>query len=494
MGVTTPVDGKENEKAIAVPQGESAQAAVEEPPPPTKPIMVCKVARDSLTATLLLQRSGPNTVPPLKQDLMDELSKEKVTFGINEILLDDLCANPVYNREFTIAQGHPPVVGRDGALNYLVETHRILRPKILEDDTADYRDLGFLQNVAVDQPLCEIRYAEKGKDGMDVHGKVLDGKYGRNPMNPSGTGTRFNADKTMLLAAVDGNVDVKHGKININEVLTVSGGVDFSTGSLEFPGDIIVYGDVLSGFVIKSGGSIVIRGIVEGAHLDAQSDIVISEGVNGMRRGTISAGGNVKCRHIQSCYVNTVGNVYADTIMYCVIECSGNLELAGKRAVLIGGRNSITGRLYAKTIGTSSHVATVINMCSTGIEKSHLIARLGGQIKQLDDEIRKLMQIMAHYDDLLQKKRAIPEHKKVMATVKENYVQFTQQRKEAYEQLTQIKTDMLITSQAKSYIECKKRIHTGVRISFGAANMNVEASFAHSRVHVLDGEIKVSAL
>jgi len=462
---------------------------------PTKPVIIVKVTRSGLEAELQLQRTGTETADPLREDILAALAEKDIIQGINEEIIAELCAKPAYNRVYVIAHGKAPETGKDGYLKYLVQTQRELRPKIREDGTADFKDLGFVQNVLEGQPLCELYAPEKGEDGVDVHGNVLEGKLGRECQAPAGANTCYNEDKTMLLAEVSGNVDVKHGVISIIDVLKISDNVDNSTGDITFTGDVIIGGDVVSGFKVSSGGSIVVRGSVQGATLEAAGDINIGQSMNGMNRGVLTAGGSVKCKYIQSCYVKTSGNIYADTLMYCKIDCSGDVELSGKRGVLIGGHSSIAGKLSAKTIGTSSHMATEINMCATGTEKEQLIAHLVKEIKNTEAEITKMMQVLARYEDLAKKGVKLnAEQIQGVKAIKDSYLQHSQKRNDTQAQLDAIKKEQLEASQENSFVECKDRVHTGVRFSFGPVSMMITQSFVHSRIHVLDGSIKVSPL
>jgi uncharacterized protein (DUF342 family) len=487
---TDPTPAREQE--LSMQQGpEDGQPA----DPPTKPVIILKVTRDNLELELQFQRSGTNTSDPLYEDVMAEIAALGIVYGVNESNIRHLCEKPVYNRVFVVARGASPKVGEDGYLKFLVDTNHELRPKIREDGTADFKDLGLVSNVTKDMPLCEVHPPEKGEDGMDLYGNVLEGKYGKEANPPIGTNTALNEEKTMVVALVDGNVEYRKGAINIMDVLRIGGNVDNSTGDIDFVGDVIVNGYVVSGFKIKSQGSVVVKGGVEGAGIEARGDITINEGMNGMNRGTLVAGGNIKCRYIQSCFIKAEQDIYADTVMYCTLECSGNVELSGKRAALIGGRSSIAGRLIAKTIGTDSHVATEIRMVSTGLLKSRELEELSRSIARMDGEITKLVQVMTRFDDLQKKgARLDADQLKGLATVKENYVTLAQQRKDAAAQLEHSKLEQLDASGENSYIECKGRVHTGVKITFGPLNMLVRESFVNSRIHTYDGEIAVATL
>lgn len=473
--------------------GDKIQEVTGQEPVFVKPIIQVNVIRDAHQCELILRRPHPNTVPPLLGDLQKALADKGVTYGVQGELLYSLTQDPIFDKPLIVAQGKLPTVGKDGSLNFLISTERDLRPTILEDGTADYKNLGYVNNVEKGQPLCEIIPPEKGEDGINVYGQVLEGIYGKEAPSPQGGGTEISDDGRHLLAAVSGNAVVHKNVVTVQEVLKIRGNIDNSTGDIYFVGDVHVSGDVMSGFTV-SGANLVIRGNVEGATLIAAGDVSLAQGMNGMNRGSITAMGSVKAKYLQNCTVKAEGDIYADYIMYSHLECDGSVELGGKRATLIGGRSYIAGRLIAKTLGTEAHTATEIYMATTGMSMKHKVEELNAEIQAIDGEILKLVQGLNRLDSLRKQNRLTQEHASVIQQIKERYVALNSDRKKRVATLDQIKQRQLEQSSLNSYIECKGRVHSGVRIAFGPLIYNVQDSFVNSRIGIIDGDIKISSL
>ena len=65
-------------------------------------------------------------------------------------------------------------------------------------------------------------------------------------------------------------------------MLDIPGNVDFSTGSINFLGDINIKGDVLSGFTVRAMGNIHVDGVIEaGSAVEAGGDLVVVKGILG---------------------------------------------------------------------------------------------------------------------------------------------------------------------------------------------------------------------
>ncbi|MCL2579678.1 MAG: FapA family protein [Oscillospiraceae bacterium] len=460
--------------------------------PQSKARITVNVVRQKHEAEMLIERTGTNTVDPTHEELAAALAEKGIVAGIKEDLLLRLAADPVYNEKLIVAVGKRPEVGKPGELRYKIRTTRELKPALREDDTVDYKDLGYTNNVEAGQVLVEIIPPTKGEDGFDVLGAKIEGIFGKETTSPKGAGTDLDQAGN-LVALVAGNATFNKGVISIQEVLKIKGSIDNSTGDIDFAGDIMISGDVSAGFRVTSRSNITVKGIVEGAHLKAKGDIIIGEGINGMNSGTLTAGGNIRARFMQNCTVRAGRDIYADTIMHADLECDGDVELNGKRGVLIGGSTTIAGKLVAKGIGTPNHAATNVVMGGGSITKQHEYVKLGESIKQIDADITKLVQILNRFDGLQKKGALAPSQRDTAEQVRQNYNALTEQRKAAVAELEEAGLARLVSSGG-SYVECKGRVHTGVKFVFGPLTFNVQAGFVNSRIGVISGEVAVSSL
>lgn len=463
---------------------------------PQKPVVEVTISPNHMEAEIELHRAGTDTLAPVYEDVMAALTEAGVTFGINEARLREMCETPRFNAPYYVARGKAAETGADGSVDYKIDTVRELKPKIRPDGTVDYRDLGLIQNVAKGQVLCVIHPAQKGADGIDVCGNVLEGRMGKAPDNVMGKNTSYTEDNLQLIADCDGNAEVRRGVVDVISLLKINGNVDNSTGDIDFIGDVQIMGDVLSGFKVISGGSITIKGTVEGATIQAVGDIVVNEGINGMNRGSIIAGGILKCKYIQSSFIKADTAIYADSIMYCVMECGGNVELSGKRGVLIGGRSTISGGLTARTLGTDSHIATQVIMQNEDKKLTEERQQLEKRLADINGEELKLNQIINRLTDVKQKTgRTTPEIEEALTSAAGTLKQGRLEKMKKTVRLEEVKQEQLRQSRENNcYIECKNRVHVGVQLTFGPLNMQVQQSFVFSRVALVGDEITVTPL
>jgi len=228
------------------------------------------------------------------EDIIAALSKAGVILGINEEAVKAIIAEKKWGEKTAVAYGIEPINGEDGHVEYLFNTEQKPRPKELKDGRVDYREIGLVSFIKKDTPLAKRIPAQKGKPGMTIRGDTLPGRDGQEVFIKAGPNTYFpEGDDTELRAAISGSVSLRGGLVHVESSLLLKDGVNFGTGNVNFQGDVVVHGDIISGFTVKSGGKIEVTGVVEDAYLEAEGDVLIKGGFNGSGRGVIRAKGDV---------------------------------------------------------------------------------------------------------------------------------------------------------------------------------------------------------
>ena len=87
--------------------------------------------------------------------------------------------------------------------------------------------------------------------GIDIFGNKID-FLPVNAFFQVGNNITISEDKLSLIANIDGCLFIKSGVLHVDDVYQIRGDVDFHTGNIDFNGDVIIGGDVKSGFQIIS--------------------------------------------------------------------------------------------------------------------------------------------------------------------------------------------------------------------------------------------------
>ncbi len=341
---------------------EDGEEEVEEEPPfqlDAQPLIYVTV--DQLAAWLVV-------FPPigegreLDKEMLDGILKESgVSYGLNTELLDALPdAQDRYFHLFLIARGRAVVHGKDGYIEDFFK--RTVRKKFEEDEhgRVDYFHLNIVQNVEKGQPICQIVPPVPGVAGRTVLDEEITCKEGKTPSLPKGRNTEASEDGMQLLAVKAGRVEFSGRSFVVKSVLEISGNVDFSTGNINFVGDVHIHGDVGSGFSVRTIGNVTIDGVVEAAEIEAGGDLIVAKGILGDSRAMIRAHHDVYAKYMENCTVHCRGSLQTDCIVNCDVYCDGEVNVRSGRGTIIGGRIRAAQGVDAKVVGSKSESVTSI--------------------------------------------------------------------------------------------------------------------------------------
>lgn len=441
---------------------------------------------DGMTGFIKLVKQGENPAPVTKEQMMHALQENRIVYGIKESSLEKLAARPIYNIKIEVAKGLAPVNGTDGTVTFYVKRDSEYRPEINLEGSVDYKNLDYFQIVKKDQVLAEITKETDGTEGMNIYGGVMPARNGRPANSPVGKNTHLIQDDTLLVADCDGVIRFLRETIDVNDMLKINGNVDQLTGNLNFTGDINIEGDVSDGYSVKSGGNIIVKGVVEDAAIEAAGNVHISKGINGGGHNCIYVGGSLKCKYIEHANIHVEGNINADYIIDSNVTCMGNIELSGTRELVVGGDVKVMGELRAKDIGSESERTTKIEVLGIKIMDTDTIDKLtkdrdelNARLQQLLENAQKLSQSrMSAGDDVLEQIGMI---KKQIMVIREKIDQLNLQ-------IQQLEKNW--SMEFPGSIHCKRKIYQGVRINFGEEKFHFELdNIEHCRIFWADGKI-----
>ncbi len=341
--------------------GDSAQAGPDEVH--AKPLFDLTVTADAMKALLRVTPAFPGQTIPY-DDIVGFLQEKGITYGIDKEAIREFCQKGDTEKELICAKGRKPVNEEVPEIKYHFNTEREIKPEEKEDGSVDFRSLGLIQSVKKGDVLCSITPPSNGREGINVFSQAVPFTKARIPDFPGGSNTVVSEDHLTQSAMVDGCIDYRKNKLNVNEVLTVAKDVDNSSGNIDFSGTVIVNGDVRESFTVKAGKDIFVKGMVESARLEAGGDIKISNGMNGMGKGSLTAGGNVTGRYFENVFIACGGNVYADVLMHSHVIAEGSILMKGKTALMIGGSYEAGRLVCANTIGSSNRIKTSVSIAS----------------------------------------------------------------------------------------------------------------------------------
>lgn len=341
--------------------------------------------------------------PYTEKGILKILSEKGVCAGIQEEAVRGMLDAGIYERDVRVAVGTRPVDGTDGYYEYEFNSDFSKKPKIREDGTVDYWSMNLIEVVREGQEIAKYHPAVQGKPGVDVKGKTVTGKLGRELPPLKGKGFERSPDNLTYVAVISGKITRQEDRITILPIYEISGDVDVTIGNIDFVGDVVIHGNVCNAVEIKSTGNITIDGVVESAHIYAQKDVILRSGMLGGSKSTIYAKGNLFAKFVEYTEVEVGGNIEADVFMDCEVTCGGSLLMKGKRAKIMGGQVYAAYGIDANDIGNVAEVGTYVAV-GVGNKEDAKLTALKKQIKENQDTLDKMERALKQFDLLEEQK------------------------------------------------------------------------------------------
>lgn len=405
-----------------------------------------------------------------EEDINGFLQQNGIVYGIQRDVVRRLASHPeeYFWSRTPIAIGDEPEHGSDGrvVLNIDLDGGDEHRPLEKEDGKVDYKELVRLNNVNKGQLIARRLPPSTGKPGRAVTGEEIPCRPGKEAKFKVGKNVLVDAEETAMYAAMDGLITkTDNGKINVFPVFEVNGDVDYSTGNIDFVGTVVIRGNVLTGFTVRSAGDIRVVGGVEGAELTAGGSIEITGGIIGYNKGSVSAGRNVKVSFIQD------GNVVAgedvivsQSIMHSTIRAGRDVLCNGTKGLIVGGTIQAGERVVARTIGNTMSTATAIEV---GVlpELRNEMTDLRQQLKLIADNADKTNKALYLLNQLAASGQLPPD--KVAMRVKLNATKQSQAREEAAIRERILEIEKLLEDTVRAKVEVVRTIYGGSKIVIG---------------------------
>jgi uncharacterized protein (DUF342 family) len=331
-------------------------------------------------------------VMPTAEAIKTELKSAGVTFGFDEEAIKSIEVEKKVDEKVLVASGTPSKKGDDGSVEYFFDTESKPRPKVQEDGRVDYHDIGLVSFVEKNALLAKRSLAKPGRSGRSINGETIPADAGEEVFIAAGPNTHFADDKnTELRATETGSVKIVNNAVTVEKNLHLKKGVNFATGNVNFPGDIVIAGDVQGGFSVKSTGKIEIHGVIEDAEIKADGDVLIKAGFTGSGKGKISSKGDVFIKFIDNQTIEAEGSVQiADSCVQANVTAGKGIEVSTGAGVIVGGHVKAKGEIIAKVLGNQKNTKTVVEVSASGGEFQ---AELKAKEEAIQNQKEKMIEV-----------------------------------------------------------------------------------------------------
>lgn len=450
----------------------------------------CKVivSGNAMEASLVIEPPVGEGKWPSREQALRALQVENVTFGILDDVIEDVVKFKL-TKPVVVARGKPQVTGRDAEIKVLFESG-VFRKASLEDELGriDYRQLQTVQNVVIGQAIAEKTPATLGEPGYDVRGREIPAVPGKDKTIKINKNAVWSEDGLTLVATSGGEPVLINGRISIHQVYELKGDVNFDTGNINFSGNVVVHGNVESGFKVEAEGDVTIYGNVDSADIKCGGNLFIQGGISGMDKSEIFCGGDFSAKYIEHATVVSEGNLTAkEAIMYCQISADSKVVVEGGKGLLVGGIIRSGEEISAKTIGSRLGTVTELEVGvrpKTKLELQEIEAQIKSNNVSLD-KAEKAIVILSKSPNLADDRKEMLQN-----LVKTTYA-LKSQLAEAEIRHQELLDEVQNRSKEKGRIKIKEMIYPGVRVTMGKTTIMIQDEIKYAMLVYNDGEIQV---
>ena len=240
-----------------------------------------------------------------------------------------------------------------------VPEHLIIEDRLLKESSSsgygsgrvDFKEISPFVLVKEGQVLARNTPYRQGQMGSTIRGKAFAYKTMKITEIEAGENTRAEGD--CIVTGCDGRFEYTEHSFRVNEVLEISSDVDYKTGHINFPGDVIIKGEIKDGFRVHSGGTVYCAKTMDASEVISQKDLIVKHGIIGRNKGRVKVAGKVETKFIENCYLEAKSDIFVENgILNSAIHTLKRLELGGK-GIIIGGKIYAQDGVTAAQIGSA---------------------------------------------------------------------------------------------------------------------------------------------
>lgn len=423
-----------------------------------------------------------------KEDIQMWLKSNDISHGIIEDSIEKL-VNEFDSGLFPlqIAKGTEPLDGVDGEIDFVCDQDDNLN----FDDRRNFRDVKRIPSLEVDEKIAVVTDPVEGKPGYDISGKVIPYRKPRAIKMRAGKNVAFNTEDNTFYSEVKGKLSLTGHRINVHNTFEVNEDLSMSTGNINFVGSIIIRGNVPSGYRVEAEGDIHIYGLVEASFIKAGGNVTISEGISGLKKGSIIAGGDINIGYINQAKIEAENNIIVhNSIMHS--QCLAKGHIYCHSGSIIGGVCSAGITIEANEVGnrmdTKTEIAIGVNQEQYNLESQYQAAKT-----TLLNEIEKINTLGESLAKKAESSQGLTSQERILLLKQRNTLQITEDKLAKVDELLQ-SLEVEIGDEEKARLIVKKVLYPNVDLQFGKYHRTTDKLYKYIQVYLENGEIDIKSL
>ncbi len=235
-----------------------------------------------------------------------------------------------------LLSGEPPKPPRDAEIVWageFFESGFMVNP---ETGQINYRERAAKRAVTEGQLLATMIPALLGESGRDVLGKVVPPRVPRRAGIRAGKNVNFVEEGEKYYATMAGQVRFQNEILQVDDVVTIRGNVDLSTGNIHHPGSLSISGNIEPDTAVEAAGDVDVFGCIDDARVTSEGSLTVQGGIVGGPNCMIKVLGEIHARYIQNADIEAEGDIVVESeIIQSHIKTRGSVTVTQGR--IVGG-------------------------------------------------------------------------------------------------------------------------------------------------------------
>ncbi|MCR4909546.1 MAG: FapA family protein [Lachnospiraceae bacterium] len=454
--------------------------------------MVIRISPDMMTVYGRFYPGTEGGTSITAEEIQKDISAKGLKVTIDEEAVQAFLTERHYCTDYAIAHGEYPKEGEDGYVEYLFNTDLSVKPTLKEDGTVDFFNLNTVCECKEGQELAILHPSVQGVSGMNVYGDIISARKVEEVRLDFGKNVVVNEERTVLTSKCNGHVRLEGTMVIVSDVLEI-GSVDTSTGNIDYDGNLLISGNICAGFKVHASGDIEVRGVVEGAEVDAGGQIFVVRGINGMGEGHIKAGSNIVAKYIENATVTAGNYVQTECIINAHVTAKTTVTVEGKRGYISGGVVRAGTAAIAKTIGSEMGVDTAIEVGADPAMRER-----AGVIQKENIEITKQLQqlqplLLSFRAKVSSGVKLPPDQMQSLKKISNTYKGLNDRLNANVEELSAIE-EVFNTDKTDAYIVVNDMAYPGVHLEISGSSMVLKKPYQYCKFVREGGDVRMKPI
>jgi hypothetical protein len=354
-----------------------------------------------------------------------------------------------------------------------------------DEQRASHYDRTTVVMVTEGQVLGKFMARALGADGKDVFGHAVvrrkepdHGKLGHN--------VALDADGTTVKAKAAGSLHCDGKTISVETVLDVPSNVDFSTGNINFTGDVVIHGGIADLFKVR-GNTISVLAAVEAADVHALKDLEVIGGIVAKDKGQCRAGNNLVAKYIANANIQAGNDIVVQSeLANSRVICGGKVSV--ERGAILAGHVTANGGIHCVALGSPAQVNTLVEV---GFDQD-LVTLFEQRRAEMEVQQKQVEKTRLLIDPLMRDPKHLTAVQKEKAT--ELLYEADEVEHKIKSEIAELrKAGQAAASKCKAEITVAQIVHPGVVIRFPGLETRIRSTLK-GPLKILPKEINGEAL